>query len=73
MVNYKPSGTSLDWAFGEADIKHSITMELRPGRFDYKNVSEGFFLPAAEIIPAGQEVWAFHETVIRELIKSGKF
>ena len=52
LVNYTASGISLDWAFGEADIKHSITMELRP--VNSGQGLEGFHLPTAEIIPTGQ-------------------
>jgi hypothetical protein len=29
----------------------------------------GFLLPADQIIPTAEETWAFHSTVIREIIK----
>ena len=32
--------------------------------------SFGFILPADQIIPTAEETWAFHITVIRELVKT---
>ena len=59
---YVASGSSLDWTKGENDIKFSIGMELRDtGRY-------GFILPPEQIVPTGEEVWAFHITVVRELL-----
>jgi len=60
---YVASGGSLDWTLGELGIPYSYGMELR----DTGNY--GFILPADQIIPSGEEVWAFHMTVARELIK----
>merc|ERR1712038_2241680 len=60
---YVASGGSLDWTLGELGIPYSYAMELRDtGLY-------GFLLPPAQIIPTGEEVWAFHMTAARELIK----
>jgi len=59
---YVASGGSLDWTLGEAGIPYSYGMELRD------TGSYGFLLPPEQIIPTGEEVWAFHEAVARELI-----
>jgi len=60
---YVASGGSLDWTLGELGIPYSYGMELRD------TGANGFLLPPTEIIPTGEEVWAFHMTVARELIK----
>ena len=60
---YVASGGSLDWTLGELGIPYSYAMELRDtGEF-------GFLLPEDQIIPTGEEVWAFHMTVARDIIK----
>ncbi|XP_023341572.1 carboxypeptidase B [Eurytemora carolleeae] len=59
---YIASGSSTDWAHGDALIPYTTSMELR----DTGNY--GFLLPPDKIIPTAQEVWAFHLTVIREII-----
>jgi len=60
---YVASGGSIDWALGEAGIPYSYGIELRDtGMY-------GFLLPPAQIIPTGEETWAFHLTVAREIIK----
>lgn len=59
---YVASGGTLDWALGEAGIPYSYGMELR----DTGNY--GFILPADQIVPTGEEVWAFHMTVARQII-----
>lgn len=46
---YLASGASLDWTYGNQGV-YSYTIELRPDGPD-----PGFVLPAAEIIPVGQE------------------
>ncbi|KAK2162095.1 hypothetical protein LSH36_104g04002 [Paralvinella palmiformis] len=57
----RSSGTSRDWAYGEADIPYVYTFELRDrGRSGWK-------LPPSHIIPAGEEVWAGLETSIRAI------
>ena len=60
---YVASGGSLDWTLGELGIPYSYGMELRD------TGAYGFLLPPQQIIPTGEEVWAFHLTVARELIK----
>ena len=53
----------MDWTLGELGIPYSYAMELRDtGEF-------GFLLPEDQIIPTGEEVWAFHMTVARDIIK----
>ena len=60
---YVASGGSLDWTLGELGIPYSYGMELRD------TGAYGFLLPPEQIIPTGEEVWAFHLTVAREIIK----
>jgi len=60
---YPASGGSLDWVLGEAGIPYAYAMELRDTG-DY-----GFMLPAREIVPTGEEVWAFHQAVAEKIIE----
>jgi len=60
---YTAGGISLDWAYGVAEIPYATTMELRPNGAPYY-----FLLPSDQIIPTGEETWAFHEAVISELL-----
>lgn len=60
---YIASGGSMDWAMGEAGIPYAIAMELRDTGI------YGFLLPAAQIIPTGEETWAFHKSVGRQMIE----
>jgi len=60
---YVASGGTLDWTLGVAGIPYSYAMELRDTGY------YGFILPPDQIIPTGEEVWAFHLTVAREIIK----
>ncbi|KAH8825266.1 hypothetical protein DL96DRAFT_1612558 [Flagelloscypha sp. PMI_526] len=48
---YQVSGGSVDWVY-DSGIKYSLTVELR----DTGNY--GFVLPASQILPSGEEVWA---------------
>ena len=48
---------------GEAGIPYSMAMELRD------TGSYGFILPPSQIIPTGEEVWAFHLTAARMIIE----
>jgi carboxypeptidase A2 len=58
FILYESSGTSRDWAKGVTRIPYVYTIELR-------NTSS-FVLPATEIIPTGQEIWAaMHTTISR--------
>ena len=60
---YIASGGSMDWALGELGIPYSMAMELRDtGMY-------GFLLPPNQIIPTGEEVWAFHSTFARSIIE----
>ena len=59
---YIASGSSTDWAHGEVGIFFTTSMELRDTGLN------GFLLPPEQIIPTAEETWAFHETVIRDLM-----
>jgi len=49
---YYTTGSADDWAYSKANISIVYTFELRDtGRY-------GFLLPANQIIPNGQEIWA---------------
>ena len=67
---YRTAGTSKDWALGPrpngAGIKYAMSMELRPTSSDY-NIN--FVLPPKEIIPTGEEIWAFHLSVAQQIIE----
>lgn len=58
---YVASGGSLDWTLGVAGIPYSYGMELRD------TGASGFLLPPEQIIPTGEEVWAFHLTIARKI------
>ena len=60
---YESSGGTLDYTLGELGIPYSYGMELRDQGL------HGFLLPPDQIIPSGEEVWAFHMAVAREIIK----
>jgi len=60
---YVASGGSLDWTLGELGIPYSYGMELRD------TGAYGFLLPPEQIIPTGEEAFAFHLTAAREIIK----
>ncbi|XP_066587739.1 carboxypeptidase B-like [Prorops nasuta] len=62
---YPTSGSSDDWAKGEAEIKYAYTLELRD-RGTY-----GFLLPAAQIVPTARETWAGIRALAR-LVTSNK-
>jgi len=49
---YLTSGSSDDWAYSKAGVPLSYTIELRD------TGTYGFELPANQIIPTGQEIWA---------------
>jgi len=60
---YVASGGSLDWTLGELGIPYSYAMELRD------TGAYGFLLPPDQIIPTGEEAWAFHLCAARNVIK----
>ncbi len=61
---YAASGASVDWAYGRAGIKYAYTLELRPGKESF-----GFLCPPEQIKPTGEEVFAFHASMARDIIK----
>ncbi|XP_071822977.1 carboxypeptidase B-like [Apostichopus japonicus] len=60
-VIYVASGSSVDWAYDVAGIKHSYALELRD-RGQY-----GFALPADQIQPSAEEFFAGAEAMVRYL------
>ena len=66
-IGYTASGSSADWVLGVAKIPYSFAMELPPFSEGYGY--EGFHLAEDRIVPTGEEVWAFHETIANEIIK----
>ncbi|KAK3841596.1 MAG: carboxypeptidase A1, partial [Linnemannia gamsii] len=58
---YPASGSSIDYAMGEANVSVPFGFELRDtGLF-------GFILPAVQIIPSGQETWAAFTFILDNL------
>ncbi|XP_063967817.1 carboxypeptidase B-like [Lytechinus pictus] len=56
---YPASGSSVDWAYGVAGIKHSYAVELRDtGRY-------GFLLPANQIIPTAIETFEAVKVIVK--------
>jgi carboxypeptidase A4 len=49
---YQVSGDSVDYAFEVAKANYSMTVELRD------TGTYGFVLPAAQILPSAEEMWA---------------
>lgn len=74
LLEYTASGSSLDWALAVGKIPYSFGMELRPDRPDnliqhiLNYFIPGFILPAKEIIPTGEETWAFHKVAAEMII-----
>lgn len=58
------TGSSDDWVKGVAGIKYAYTIELPD------TGSHGFILPAEEIKPIGQEMWAAVKVMAQKLITS---
>jgi len=59
---YPAAGASDDW-YKSIGMRYSFTTELRDtGRY-------GFVLPADQIIPSGEEMWAGFEVVIKKIIQ----
>ena len=63
------SGSSIDWAHGEAKIPYSFAMELRPEHNGTDNGYDKFRLPPDQIIPTGEEIWAFHKVAAEMIAK----
>ena len=64
-ILYVASGASVDWAYAEAGIKFSTTLELSQGF--------GFTLPPDRTISVASETWAFHQAVARYLMVSSYY
>jgi len=62
LLHKANSGSSRDWAKGEAKIKYSFTVEL-PDDGDY-----GFLLPPEEILDTGKETWEAVKVVAKHII-----
>jgi len=59
---YPASGDTCDWYKGVLGARFTFTTELRDtGRY-------GFILPAEQIIPSGEEMWAGFEVVINRIL-----
>jgi len=59
-------GCSFDWALGVAGIPYSFGMELRPE--DTEDNIGGHLLHPNQIIPTGQETWAFNMAIAEQII-----
>jgi len=52
IIIYPASGSSADWGYDAPGVKYSYGIELRDtGEY-------GFLLPADQIVPQGEEIWA---------------
>merc|ERR1712223_220935 len=60
---YPAAGAADDWYKGVLGSRFAFTMELRDTGL------HGFILPADQIIPSGEEMWAGFEVVINKLIE----
>ncbi|WP_411026439.1 M14 family metallopeptidase [Salmonella sp. s54395] len=64
-VIYIASGSSADWGYDVAGIKHSYALELRDtGEY-------GFLLPASQILPTTEEFYAGCEALVHYLRDNG--
>jgi murein tripeptide amidase MpaA len=61
---YFTSGTADDWGYTKVGIKLTYTIELRD------TGTYGFQLPANQIIPTGQEIWAAMQYYINYIISN---
>lgn len=61
---YPASGASVDWIYGEQDVKYSYCYELRPHNL---NFWYNFKLPADQIIPTGEETLDSVIAMIKEM------
>ncbi|CAI6340827.1 unnamed protein product [Periconia digitata] len=58
---YQVSGSSVDYAYETAKASYSMTVELRD------TGANGFVLPAAQIVPSGEEMWAGLAYVLKNI------
>ncbi|XP_039950704.1 zinc carboxypeptidase A 1-like [Bactrocera tryoni] len=66
---YPAAGASLDWAYGKMKVPYSYCFELRPSG---NALWSGFRLPAAQIIPTGEEIMDSMLAMIKEIGTSSK-
>ncbi|XP_018797979.1 PREDICTED: zinc carboxypeptidase A 1-like [Bactrocera latifrons] len=66
---YPAAGASLDWAYGKMNVPYSYCFELRPSS---NALWSGFRLPAAQIIPTGEEIMDSMLAMINEIDTSSK-
>merc|ERR1711935_1246394 len=59
---YPAAGDSCDWYKGDLGARFTYTTELRD------TGAHGFILPADQIIPSGEEIWAGMEVVINTIL-----
>ncbi|XP_030555210.1 zinc carboxypeptidase A 1 [Drosophila novamexicana] len=67
---YPAAGASVDWAYGTQDVRMAFCYELRPSSNSFIT---GFKLPAAQIIPASEEVLDSIIAMVGEVKKLGYF
>ncbi|EDW63368.1 zinc carboxypeptidase A 1 [Drosophila virilis] len=67
---YPAAGASVDWAYGTQDVRMAFCYELRPSSTSFIT---GFKLPAAQIIPASEEVLDSIIAMVGEVKKLGYF
>jgi murein tripeptide amidase MpaA len=62
-IIYQASGASVDWAYGKGNVTYSMAVELRDqGQY-------GFILPANQIIPSGEEIFAALKSFIQTIVE----
>ncbi|KAM8715104.1 hypothetical protein ACLKA7_002190 [Drosophila subpalustris] len=67
---YPAAGASVDWAYGTQDVRMAFCYELRPSS---NSILTGFKLPAAQIIPASEELLDSIVAMVGEVNKLGYF
>ncbi|XP_023163922.2 zinc carboxypeptidase A 1-like [Drosophila hydei] len=67
---YPAAGASVDWAYGTQDVRMAFCYELRPSSNSYIT---GFKLPAAQIIPASEELLDSLTAMVGQVQKLGYF
>jgi len=61
-IIYPASGSSADFAYDSANVTYPYGVELRDtGQF-------GFLLPASQIIPTGEEIWASVKAMVNYIL-----
>ncbi|XP_036322399.1 zinc carboxypeptidase A 1-like [Rhagoletis pomonella] len=67
---YPAAGASVDWVYGNVGTRMSFCLELRPGP---NSILTGFRLPAAQIIPTGEETLDGVVALVNEVKALGYF